>query len=66
MTLVAQKKSQCFHSIYKVSNLLQSRKDRGKRLVWLGHLVLGQDGIALCRIFLESESIEEKVNRIIC
>lgn len=30
-----------------------------ERLVWLCHLVLGQDGIALCRVFLES--IEEKL-----
>lgn len=27
----------------------------------LGHLVLGKDGIALCRIFLESASVEEKL-----
>lgn len=32
-----------------------------KRLVSLGHLVLGQGGIALYRIFLEIESREERL-----
>ena len=32
-----------------------------KRLVWLGHLVLGLGGIALHRILLES--IEEKLSQ---
>lgn len=52
-------KSQRSHSIYKVSNLLQSIEVRRKKLVWLSYL--GQDGIALYRIFLESESIKEKL-----